>query len=114
MLRADAFDRLKDCNTYLVSQRYRAFTGFNNMTLFQPAPIPARAQRLYLRIYIAAPERVAKPIPQAAQAAAMMSRRTAAQGKSWLDDFPKVFTTLTPGPRKCFDLETLALEIGIK
>lgn len=114
MLRADAFDRLEDCNTYLVSQRYRAFAGFHNMTLFQPAPIPVHAQRLYLRMYIAVPERVAKPITQAAQAAVMMSRRTAARGKSWLEDFPKVFAVLTPELRMCYDLEDLVLEIVIK
>lgn len=114
MLRADALDRLKDCNTYLVSQRYRAFAGFHNMTLFQVAPIPVRARRLYLRIYIAVPERVAKPITQAARAAYMMSRRTVARGKFWLDDFPKVFTTLTPQLRTCLDLEDLVLEIVIK
>jgi len=114
MLRADALDRVKDCNTYLVSQRYRAFAGFHNMTLFQPAAIPVRAQWLYLRIYIAVPERVAKPITQAARAANMMSRRTVARDKFWLDDFPKVFATLTPQLRTCLDLEDLVLEIVIK
>ena len=114
MLREDALDRLKDCNTYLVSQRYRAFAGLHNMTLFQPAPIPAHAQRLYLRIYVAVPERVAKPITQAAQAASMISRRSGARGKSWMDDFPKVFTFLTSELRTCLYLEDLVLEIVIK
>lgn len=95
MLREDALDRLKDCNTYLVSQRYRDFTGLHNITLFQPAPIPAHARQLYLRIYIAVPERVEKPITQAAQAASMILRRSMSRGKSWLDDFPKVFNTFS-------------------
>jgi hypothetical protein len=114
MPRTDALDRLKDCYTVLVSQRYRAFTGFHNMTLFKPAPIPVHARRLYLRIYVAVPERVAKPITQAAQAVCMMSRRSGARGKSWLDNFPKVFAILTSELRKCRDLEDLVLEIVIK
>ncbi|KAM0708006.1 hypothetical protein Q7P35_004655 [Cladosporium inversicolor] len=114
MLREDALDRLRDCNTYLVSQRYRAFVGFHNMTLFQSASIPPHAQRLYLRIYIAVPERVAKPITQAAQAASMMSQRSGTRGKSWTNDFPKVFTVLTSELRTCFDLKDLVLEIVTK
>jgi hypothetical protein len=65
-------------------------------------------------MYIAVPERVAKPITQAAQAAVMIARRTAARGKSWLDDFPKVFAMLTPELRICRNLEDLVLEIVIK
>ena len=114
MSRADVLGRVKDCNTYVVSQRYRAFTGFHNMTLFKPAQIPVHARRLYLRIYMAVPERVAKPITQAARAAFMMSRRTVTRGKSWLDDFPKVFAILTSELRTCRDLEDLILEIVIK
>lgn len=114
MLRADALDRNKNCNTFLVSQRYRALAGFHNMTLFQAAPVPKRSRRLYLRIYVAVPERVAKPITQAARAAHMMSRRTVARGRFWLDDFPKVFAILTPQLRTCLDLEDLVLEIVIK
>ena len=114
MLRADVLDHVKDCNTYIVSQRYRAFAGFHNMILFKPAPIPLHAQRLYLRIYIAVPERVAKPITQAARAACMLSRRSGARGKSWLNDFPKVFAVLTSELRTCLDLEDLLLEVVIK
>jgi hypothetical protein len=114
LLRREAMDHVKNSETYLVSQRYRAFTGLHNMTLWRPAPIPKHTQRLYLRIYIAVPRRVASPIAHGAQIASMRNRRSISGDNSWMEEFPKVFSVLTSMLRPCLDLEDLVLEILVK
>jgi hypothetical protein len=113
-LRREALDHVKNSETYLVSQRYRAFAGLHNMTLWKPAPIPKHTQRLYLRIYIAVPRHVASPIAHAAQIVSMRDRRSISSDNTWLDEFSKIFTVLTSMMRPCLDLEDLVLEILIK
>jgi hypothetical protein len=113
-LRREVLDHVKNSETYLVSQRYRAFTGLHNMTLWKPAPPPKHSRRLYLRIYIAVPRRVASPIAHAAQLASMRDRRSLSGDSSWMDEFPKAFTVLTSMLRPCLDLEDLVLEVSIK
>ena len=52
MLRADVLDRVKDCSTYVVSQRYGAFAGFHNMTLFQAgSDTVARAKVVFVNLH---------------------------------------------------------------
>jgi hypothetical protein len=114
LLRRETLDHVKNSETYLVSQRYRAFTDLHNMTLWKPAPIPKHTQRLYLRVYIAVPRRVASPIAHAAQIASMRARRSISGDNSWMDEFPKVFDVLTSMLRPCLDLKDLVLEILIK
>jgi len=124
ILRDEALDRIKDCETYLVSQRYRAFAGLHNMIPFKSASVPAQARRLYLRIYIAVPERIAKPIAQATRLAwaGPLANRLADMGSgepmmsrgALQAECPEHFVILTSMLRACLPLEDLVLELLVK
>lgn len=114
LLREEALDHAKNCDTYLVSQRYRAFAGLDQMIPWKPAPIPTHARRVYLRTYIAIPDRVARPVTQAIDRIWQESRAARMQGDTWRSLCPKVFDVLTSILRTCLKLEDLILELVLR
>ena len=114
ILREEALDHAKNGDTYLVSQRYRAFAGLDQMVPWKPAPIPTHARRMYLRIYIAIPDRVAKPVTREIDRIWQESRSARMQGDSWRTMCPKVFDVLTSMLRTCLELEDLVLELVLR
>jgi hypothetical protein len=124
MFRYEALDHIKDRATYLVSQRYQASAGLPSMTLCRPAPIPAHAQRLYLRIYIATPGSVAQSTGHAIYLAWTVNdvKRRALKkaggpttsGETSHDDPIENFNVLNSLLRGCLCLEELVLELLFK
>ena len=115
-LRAEVQEHLEHSETYCVSQRYRAFAGLENMTLWKPAPVPASAKRLYLRIYIAIPWDLARKIGVGSLHARMEAqpRRSGLEELGVPDDHADDFTVLREVLRNCYDLEEMVLELVVR
>jgi hypothetical protein len=115
-LRTEVQEHLRQFNTYCVSQRYRAFAGLENMTLWKPAPVPRSARRLYLRIYIAIPRSLASKIAVDSLYASMQAPLDPAdlEDLGILDDHADDFTVLESVLRDCFDLEEMVLEFVVR
>lgn len=88
-LRNDALDHLKNCDTYLVSQIYRAFAGFDQMAAWKLAPIPTNTRRMYLRICVAVSERVARPVVRTIDRIWQGLPSARVQSDSWRHSCPK-------------------------
>jgi hypothetical protein len=115
-LRAEVQEHLRQFETYCVSQRYRAFAGLENMTLWKHAPVPTSAGRLYLRIYIAIPRSLASKIAVESLYASMEAPLDPAdlEDLSVLDDHADDFTVLEAVLRDCYDLEEMVLELAVR
>lgn len=98
-IRAEVGDYIEHCETYLVSQRYRAFTGTESMTMWRPAHIPSSAQRLYLRLYVAIPRKIA--------------RRQIQQSDSFGKE-SNLFAGLASMLQECVHLRELVLEVAMR
>ena len=79
-----------------------------------PLPIPTNARRLYLRIYIAVPERVARPVVRTIDSIWQESLSARMRGDSWRASCPPIFSTLTSMLETCVELEDLILELAIR
>ena len=116
-LRIEVREHLRQFETYCVSQRYRAFAGLENMTLWKQAPVPASARRLYLRTYIAIPPRLALKIAVESLRASMEARLHAADleyPSVVLDDHTEDFGVLEAVLRDCCGLEEMVLELKVR
>lgn len=113
-LRAEAQEHLRQFETYCVSQRYRAYAGLENMTLWKPAPVPTSARRLYLRIYISIPTILAQEIAVESMFASMDIDVASLQELAEESHHAEAFAVLEAVLRYCYDLEDLVLELVVR
>jgi hypothetical protein len=115
-LRAEVQEHLRQFETYCVSQRYRAFAGLENMTLWKHAPVPTSARRLYLRVYIAIPRSLASKIAVESLYASMEAPLDPAdlEDLGILNDHTDDFAVLEAVLRDCYELEEMALELVVR
>lgn len=114
-LRAEVQEHIRQFETYCVSQRYRAFAGLKNMYPWKHVPIPTSARRLYLRIYIAIPTKLARKITRASLSASMAIDDEASLQGSAADNGPvDEFAVLKAVLRDCCYLEDLVVKLVVR